>query len=152
MARVEEEVHVAASLAETWEAYFDPRGWTAWVDSFQAVLESEGYPQEGGRLVWRSVAAGRGTVTERVLEHEPRRLHRIGFEDPTLTGEMATAFAIDGEGTRISVAFDYRLAEPGVFARLASVLFVRGQLRGTIQRSLHAFKLEAEERAHLGSG
>jgi len=150
MAQVEESVHVMASLAETWDAYFDQRGWGTWVDSFQSVLEADGYPEAGGTLRWRSVVAGRGDVTEKVLEHSRRRHHRIAFSDPTLEGEMSTTFAIEGEGTRVVIGFEYSLVERGPFAWMASLLFVKGQIKGTIQRSLAAFKLEAEERATLG--
>lgn len=150
MAVVEESVLVGASLAETWDAYFDPRGWGVWVDSFQSTLGAEGYPEADGTLRWRSVKAGRGDVTERVVEHEERRRHRVEFEDPSMTGQMLTTFVIEGEGTRVAIEFEYSLVERGFFALMAQIFFVRGQVRGTIQRSLAAFKLEAEERAALG--
>ena len=90
MATLTESVLVQASLAETWGYYFEPSGWPAWVDGFHAVESAIGYPDEGGTLVWRSTPAGRGTVTERVLVHEPRKLHRIAFEDPESSGELTT--------------------------------------------------------------
>ena len=82
MARVEATVEIAAPLADVWDLYFDRRRWAAWVDRFASVVGSEGYPETGGELVWRSIPAGRGEVRERVLAHEPRSLHRIEFEDP----------------------------------------------------------------------
>ena len=69
-------------LSEVWYP-----GWRAWVDEFQAVDSvSEGYPEAGVRLVWRSGEAGRGQVTETVLGHEPRRLHRIRYAGPHAEG------------------------------------------------------------------
>ena len=98
VSKVSESVVVAASLAEVWDYYFEPRGWPAWVDGFGRVEASDGYPEAGGSLRWRSIPAGRGEVTEHVLEHEPRRLHRVAFRDPESAGELVTRFEIAGEG------------------------------------------------------
>jgi Polyketide cyclase / dehydrase and lipid transport len=149
MAIVEESVLVGASLAETWDRYFDPRGWGSWVDGFQAAMESDGYPKAGGVLRWRSIPAGRGEVTERVLEHEPRRRHPITFSDPAMEGELETRFEVEGEGTRLSQRLDYRLLDRGPIARLGAALFVRSQVRQSVQRSLLAFRRAAEEAAAL---
>jgi hypothetical protein len=102
-------------------------------------------------LVWRSTSAGRGTVRERVLEHLPRRLHRAEFSDPESGGELLTEFAIEGEATRVTLTLEYRLARGGPFAWLTERLFVRGQVLGSLQRSLLRFKHEAEEAAHFES-
>ncbi len=150
MARLTESLIVDASLAEVWGLYFEPRGWPAWVDGFASVESSSGYPEPDGALVWRSTAAGRGTVRERVLEHVPRRRHRIEFSDPESRGELLTEFAIDGERTRVEQTLDYRLARPGPFAWATERLFVRGQVRDSLRRSLLRFKHEVEEAA--GSG
>jgi uncharacterized membrane protein len=149
MARLTESLLVRASLAETWAHYFEPRGWPAWVDGFHAVERDDGYPERGATLVWRSTPAGRGTVTEKVIEHDPRRRHRIEFSDPESSGELLTTFAIEGEATRVALELDYRLAGSGPLAWLTERLFVRGQVRGSLQRTLLRFKHEAEEVAHL---
>ncbi len=146
MPRAEAEVDVSASLAEVWDAYLDPRRWPEWVDAFASVVSADGYPQQGGTLVWRTGAAGRGEVTEAVLAHEPRRVHRIDFSDPTMTGELETTFAIEGEGTRVKQAMTYRLVERGFFAFIGA-LFVRSQVTRSLDRSLKAFRdLVAESR------
>src|SRR5436305_571028 len=101
MARaVEEEIVVGASLAEVWDLYFEPATWGSWVDEFRGVDSSEGYPRAGSKLVWHSGPNGRGQVSEEVLEHEPRRRHRIRFSDPESEGELTTSFEIEGEGTK----------------------------------------------------
>ena len=146
-AELSETVLVGASLADTWDCYFEPTGWPAWVDGFGAVESADGYPEAGGTLVWRSTPAGRGTVTERVLAHEPRTLHRIAFEDPESAGELTTRFAVEGEGTRVTLELDYRLPGGGAFTWLTERLFVRGQMRGSLRRTLARLRLEAEELA-----
>jgi uncharacterized membrane protein len=150
MARTSASVLVPASLAETWDHYFEPRGWPAWVDGFRAVEAAHGYPEEGGTLRWVSVGAGRGRVSERVLEHEPRRRHRIAFEDPQSSGELATAFAIEGEATRVTLTLDYRLPRGGPLGWLTDRLFVRGQVARSLERTLLRFAAEVAEIAAPG--
>jgi uncharacterized membrane protein len=150
MATLSESVTIDASLAEVWDLYFEPRSWPAWVDGFGSVESVAGYPGRGGTLVWRSTPAGRGTVRERVLEHEPRRRHRIEFSDPESSGELLTAFAIDGEATRVDQTLEYRLASAGPLAWATERLFVRGQVRDSLRRSLLRLRHEAEEGARFG--
>jgi hypothetical protein len=147
MSRVSASVPMRASLAEVWDYYFDPVGWSAWVDGFARVDSDTGYPDAGGTLRWSSGPAGRGTVTERVVEHEPRRLHRVSYEDPETTGELTVTFAIEGEGTLVTQELDYRLREGGVFAKVTDRLFIRSQMRGSLARSLGRLRLEVEEAA-----
>jgi hypothetical protein len=145
MSRIAESTAIDASLAEVWDHYFDPAGWPGWVDGFGSVESSDGYPDAGGSLRWRSTPAGRGEVTEHVLEHEPRRVHRVAFRDPAAAGELRTEFAIERGGTRITQEFDYRLRRRGPFSRLTDVLFIRSQMRSSLRRSLGRLKLEVEE-------
>lgn len=148
MATARHSVSVVGSLAETWDSYFDERGWSEWVDAFSSVVSSDGYPEKDGTLIWRTGAAGRGEVRERVIAHEPRNLHRIEFSDPTMTGRLETRFAIEGDGrTRVSQTMEYRLVQRGLFAFLGA-LFVRSQVARSLARSLTAFaELRAEARS-----
>ena len=139
MPRVEASALVDLSLAEAWDAYFDPQGWPEWVDAFAVVIATDGYPLEGGELVWRTGTAGRGEVSERAVAHEPRTLHRVRFEDPTMRGELETRFGLEGTSTRISQTMAYSLAERGVFAFLGA-FFVRSQVKRSLERSLGGFR------------
>ncbi len=148
MGKVAEELLVPASLAEVWDLYFQPATWPAWVDQFKRVetLES-GYPEAGGRLVWHSGPAGRGTVTETVLEHEPRSLHRIRYRDDSSEGELLTTFAIEGYGTRVKLDLVYGLLQPGPLGPITDRLFIRSQMRGSLARSLEGLRVEAQDLA-----
>jgi hypothetical protein len=137
---------VRASLAEVWDRYFDPAGWPAWVDGFARVQASDGYPEAGGSLRWTSVPAGRGEVIEHVLEHEPRRLHRVAFRDSASAGELETSFAIEGPRVVVTQRLDYRLRGRGPLSRLTDRLFIRPQIRRSLRRSLDRLALESEER------
>ena len=143
-----ESVRVDASLAEVWEMYFDPDTWPSWVDGFARVRASQGYPDRGGELRWESTPAGRGLVAERVLEHEPRRLHRVEFSDPESEGELKTTFEIAGEQeTQVAQEMTYRLPGAGPLRLLTDALFIRSQIRRSLRRSLERFRIEAAERA-----
>jgi Polyketide cyclase / dehydrase and lipid transport len=147
VSKVSESVVVDASLAEVWDYYFEPRGWPAWVDGFGRIEASDRYPGAGGSLRWRSIPAGRGEVTEHVLEHEPRRFHRVAFRDPESVGELRTRFEIAGSGTTVTQEFEYRLRRRGPFAWLTDRLFIRSQVHGSVARTLARLKLEVEELA-----
>ncbi len=149
MATVEASVEVAAPLAEVWELYFDRDRWAAWVDGYAAPAGvSGGYPEQGGKLRWRSTPAGRGEVSERVIVHEPRSLHRIAFEDTATEGELETRFEIrpadEGRMTCVAQALTYRLRKGGPLAPVTDLLFIRSQQRRSLQRSLIELRLEAE--------
>jgi hypothetical protein len=143
-------VVVQASLAEVWDHYFQPRGWPSWVDGFGHVEVSDGYPEVGGTLRWRSVPAGRGQVTEHVVEHEPRRQHQIDFRDPESSGRLLVRLEIEGQGTRVTQELDYRLRRRGPLAWLTDRLFIRSQLRASVARTLVRFKFDVEDLAGDG--
>src|SRR5262245_39447106 len=145
MATVAAEVEVAAHPAAVWDLYFDPERWPDWVDQFASVVSSDGYPEVGGTLLWRSGRAGRGEVTERVVEHQPRVRHRIEFSDPEAEGELLTVFEPTNEGTRLHQEFTCSLRDAGFFARAADVFFVRSQMRASLTRSLAGLQAELEE-------
>ena len=86
-------------------------------------------------------------MSERVLEHAPRGLHRIAFTDPQTEGELATTFEIDGDRTRVQQRLVYRLRKGGIFAWATDLLFIRSQQRRSIQRSLVRLKREVEARS-----
>jgi uncharacterized membrane protein len=146
MARVEASVEIRAPLADVWALYFDPQRWAAWVDGFASVTSAEGYPEAGGELLWRSSAAGRGQVRETVLSHQPRSLHRIRYEDPESAGELETRFEMlpgADRTTRVSQRLSYGLLGGGPLAAVTDFLFIRSQMRRSLERSLNDLRLEA---------
>jgi uncharacterized membrane protein len=148
MGKASASVVIEAPLAEVWDFYFQPETWPGWVDQFSRVEASDGYPEMGGTLRWQSGRAGRGTVTEKVLAHEPRTRHKIEFVDPESEGELEVRFSIEsGEGagsTKVEQTMEYRITGGGALSGLTDVLFVRSQVRGSLQRSLGRLKIEVE--------
>lgn len=141
------DVEVEASLAHVWGIFFDPATWPAWLDGFGRVESvDDTWPDREARLVWQSGPTGRGTVTEEVLEHDPRRLHRVRFDDEHSHGELETRFEIRGEGVRVEQCISYALKRHGVLGPLTDVLFIRNQMRRSLERTLQGLRLEARER------
>ncbi len=132
--------------------YFDADRWRSWVDGFARVLSADGYPDVGGTLVWESNAAGRGRVAERVLAHEERRLHVVSFEDPSTTGTLEVRFEMVASGdsdrtTRVGQKLTYELRDNGVVGKITDRLFIRSQMRQSLQRSLTEFRAELGDRS-----
>lgn len=150
MATAEASTEIGAPLAEVWDLYFDRQRWASWVDGFGSLISAdERYPASGGELRWRSTSAGRGEVGERVLAHQERSLHRIAFEDPAATGELETRFEIrpgedGGRVTGVAQSLTYELIGGGPLRAVTDVLFIRTQMRRSLQRSLIQLRLEAE--------
>ncbi len=140
-------MRIGSSLAEAWDKYFDPEGWRIWVEGFESVSAEKGYPKRGGSLEWRSNRAGRGLVKELVLDHEPRKLHRIAFEDPESEGELETRFEIRGETVELSQKMTYRVRHPGILGPLTDFFFVRRQVAASLERSLTRLKHDLEARS-----
>jgi Polyketide cyclase / dehydrase and lipid transport len=147
VATVAAEAEVAAAPVAAWALYFDQQLWPSWVDQFGSIVAVDGYPQVGGVLRWRSGRAGRGEVTERVLEHRSPERHRVRFADPQADGELTVSFEPSEGGTAVRQELDYSLRRRGPFAAIADLLFVRSQMRLSLQRSLAAFAAEVEERS-----
>ena len=154
--KVSEAVVVDAPLAEVWDFYFEPETWPAWVDQFARVESSDGYPDAGGTLRWQSGAAGRGEVTEKVLVHEPRTRHRISFRDPESEGELEVRFSIEPGGgtgrTKVEQELEYSITSGGALSALTDVLFVRSQMRRSLQRSLGRLRAEVMDAARASPG
>lgn len=151
MGRVEAGTEIGAPLAEVWDLYFERSRWASWVDGFSSVVEASGYPDEGGTLTWRSTPAGRGQVVERVTAHDPRSLHRVSYEDPASEGRLEVTFemlpaetADSGRRTRVHQSLEYTLTGGGPLSAVTDLLFIRTQMRRSLERSLSDLRLEAE--------
>ena len=159
MSKVEASVEIAAPLADVWDLYFDRTRWASWVDGFSSLSSESGYPDVGGTLTWRSTPAGRGTVSERVTAHEPRSLHRIDYDDPSSAGTLEVAFemlpaesADSGRRTKVDQKLDYAIKTGGPLRPVLDVLFVRSQMRRSLERSLIELRLEAERSGGTQAG
>jgi hypothetical protein len=131
------------------ELWSDPRRWASFVEGFARVLEQDReWPGEGAKLVWESIPAGRGRVTERVATSHEREFATDVFDD-SLHGTQRVAFEPLEHGTRITVELEYELEKYGPLRAVADWIFIRRALRDSLRRTLGRFAVEAEEQAGL---
>jgi len=136
------------SAAELWR---DLSRWPSFVEGFARVLEQKGeWPSVDSRVVWESGPGGRGRVTEKVRENQPRRFATLVYEQ-RLAGTQTAEFEpaqTDGH-TTIRVQLDYELVNAGPFSGITDVLFIRRALRDALSRTVRRYAVEAEDEAGL---
>jgi uncharacterized membrane protein len=148
--RVRAEIEVDAPLEEVEALWYDVRRWPSFVDGFAHVAKLEdGWPAQGGRLVWDSTPRGRGRVLERVTEHEPGAGQTAEVEDPRMRATQRVEFERLTDGTVVALELDYRLKERNPLTPLVDVLFIRRSLRDALRRTLERLARELKADAEL---
>jgi hypothetical protein len=128
----------------------DPDRWATFVEGFARVLERDPeWPGGGAKLVWESTPAGRGRVTEKVVDAEgPDRFVTQVFED-RLHGRQTFRVVESEGGSRAELALEYELTKYGPLGAIADAIFIRRAIRDSLRRTLRRFSVEAEEEAGL---
>jgi hypothetical protein len=149
------EVRVARAVpgtvhqAET--CWYDTGGWPSWVEELRRVLAVRGpWPQAGASVVWQSGPAGRGRVTERVLEHEPLSRQVLEVEDDSIRGRQTVAFAPHERGAEVALSLAYEIKRRSPLTRLVDWLFIRRAMETSLARTLERFERELSERIARG--
>jgi Polyketide cyclase / dehydrase and lipid transport len=128
----------------------DPTRWATFVEGFARVVEQDGgWPGEGSRLVWESVPAGRGRVTEKVLRGAAADRFATQVFEERLMGVQTFRAAESETGSRVELSLEYALTKYGPLGGLADAIFIRRALRDSLRRTLSRFAVEAEEEAGL---
>jgi Polyketide cyclase / dehydrase and lipid transport len=124
--------------------------WSTFVEGFARTLERSGdWPAAGSRVVWESTPAGRGRVTENVVEGGgPDRFVTTVFEE-RLNGTQTFRVVESEAGSRAELALEYELTKYGPLAFVADAIFIRRAIRDMLRRTLRRFSVEAEEEAGL---
>jgi hypothetical protein len=123
----------------------DTSRWPTFVPGFSHVVEkSPDWPEPGSKLIWQSTPAGRGRVTERVLERTDETFVTQVFEE-RLAGTQSLYFAID----QVVMRLEYELTQGGPLHWLTDVFFIRRALTESLIRTLRRFSTEAEAEASL---
>jgi hypothetical protein len=136
---------LAASQGLAQRLWTDLARWPTFVDGFGHVVEvSESWPEAGSKLVWESTPAGRGRVTERVVEHDEGWFVTDVFEDQ-LAGRQSLWF----EPGAVLMELEYQLARGGPLRWLTDALFIRRALAMSLERTLRRFSTEAADEAKL---
>ena len=123
--------------------------WPTFIEGFGRLVESSGdWPAAESRVVWESVPAGRGRVTEKVVESGLDRIATMVFED-RLAGKQTLRVGPADSGAALELTLEYTLTKYGPLGPLADVLFIRRAIRDSLGRTLRRFTIEAEEEAGL---
>ena len=119
--------------------------WPTFVDGFSNVISvSDDWPEPGSKVVWESGPAGRGRVTERVVECTDDVFVTDVFEDQ-LAGTQSLWFSV-GE---VVMELDYQLQKGGPLRAITDAIFIRRALSDALARTLRRFSTEAAEETSL---
>jgi hypothetical protein len=141
------------SVNEAEAVWCDVSKWPRWVDELDHVVSVEGeWPQPGATLVWQSGPAGRGRVTEQVIEYEPLGGYTVEVEDDAITGEQSVTFEPASDGVEVRLALRYRIKRRSPLTALIDVLFVRRLMVSSLQRTVAAFGVALAESRRTGVG
>lgn len=145
MRTVRVEQTFAASLADADAHWYDTGRWAEWVDGLETVLTVEGgWPHVGATVSWRSGPAGRGSVSERVLEHTPLQGQTVEVSDDSIRGEQTIAFTPDPPGVRVELSLAYQIRRRSPVTPLIDVLFIRRAMTSSLEQTLSRFGVSLE--------
>jgi hypothetical protein len=147
-ARAEAEVALAPEAAL--RLWTDVSRMPSFVEGLARVVEADpDWPAAGARLIWESVPAGRGRVTEKVTgDAGPDRFGTLVFEE-RLAGRQTFRVVESEGGARVELSLEYTLTKYGPLGALADAIFIRRALRDMLRRTLTRFAVEAEDEAGL---
>jgi Polyketide cyclase / dehydrase and lipid transport len=141
------------SVHEAEACWYDTSRWPEWVDELAHVVSVQGeWPQHEAVVIWQSGPAGRGRVTERVIEYEPLGGYTVEVEDDSITGEQSVFFEPAADGVEIQLALRYRIKRRTPLTPLIDVLFVRRLMVGSLEKTLGAFGALLAASRHSGVG
>jgi hypothetical protein len=93
-------------------------------------------------VVWRSGPAGRGTVTERVVERLALEGQTVEVRDDSIKGHQRVAFLPEDDGVEITLSLEYELARRTLFTPLVDLLFIRKAFERSLSNTLERFAAE----------
>ena len=135
---------------EAYDLWTDVRRWPTFVDGFAHPEHVDGpWPEQGGKIVWKSVPGGRGTVTEKVTKALPGALHEVNVFEERLDGTQTVTFSPDDDATRVELQLDYSVSVGGPLKPIVDALFIRRAQNDALARTLRRFRTEATEQASL---
>jgi len=141
------------SAHEAERCWYDTARWPAWVDGLARVVEVRGnWPQAGASVVWESGPAGRGTVHERVSEHQQLSGQTVEVEDDSLHGRQSVSFTPVEGGVEVELALEYQIRRRSLLTPLVDALFVRRVMAISLRKTLSHFgaQLAAARRREVG--
>jgi hypothetical protein len=146
-ARADAQVPLAPEAAL--RLWTDLSRWASFVEGFARVLEADPDWPQSGRVVWESIPAGRGQVTEKVADPPlAGEFATLVFED-RLAGRQAFRAVESAGGSLVELSLEYTLTKYGPLGALADAVFIRRALRDSLRRTVDRFAVEAQDEAGL---
>jgi hypothetical protein len=147
MATVEASVGVTATVHEAEQLWYDTVTWGRWVEGLERVTDVSGdWPRVGGHIVWESGPAGRGRVTERVVEFEQLSGQTVEVEDDSIRATQSVTFVPLDDGAEVTLVLDYKLKRHSIVMPVVDVLFIRNAMRASLRATLARFAAEFDAR------
>ena len=146
-ARAAAEVALAPEAAL--RLWTDLSRWPSFVEGFARVVSVDPDWPAAGTLIWESIPAGRGRVTEKVAEAPAAGAFATLLFEDRLAGRQTFRAIESADGSRIELALEYTLARYGPLGALADAIFIRRALRDSLRRTVARFEVEAQEEAGL---
>jgi hypothetical protein len=123
--------------------WYDLARWSSFIDGFGRLERVEGeWPAAGARVIWDSRPQGRGRVMEKVTAWQAGDGQDLEVEDERLHGTQRVRFASEGDVTGVSLELTYRLKNRHFGHQVVDALFVRPQLRSSLERTLRRLAIE----------
>jgi polyketide cyclase/dehydrase/lipid transport protein len=130
----------AASLPDAEALWYDTARWTEWIDGLDSVTAVEGgWPATGSTVRWRSGPAGRGSVTEHVLDHVPLEGQTVQVADDSIRGEQTIAFTPEPPGVRVELSLAYAIRRRSPLTPVIDALFIRRAMTDSLEQTLSRF-------------
>jgi hypothetical protein len=143
------EAEIALTPEAALRLWTDLSRWASFIEGFARVVETDPDWPASGHVVWESIPAGRGQVTEKVAEAPAAgTFATLVFED-RLTGRQTFKATESADGARVELSLEYTLTRYGPLGALADAIFIRRALRDSLRRTMERFAVEAEEEAGL---
>ena len=147
-ARAEAEVPLTPEAAL--RLWTDLSRWVSFIEGFARVVESDpSWPAHESRVIWESIPAGRGRVTEKVVEPPAAGAFATMVFEDRLAGRQTFHAVESGGGARIELALEYTLTRYGPLGAVADAIFIRRALRDSLRRTMARFAVEAQDEAGL---
>ena len=140
------------SVHEAESVWYDTSRWPSWVDGLERVIAvGDQWPAAGAEVTWQSVPAGRGRVSERVVDYEPLVGQTVDVSDETIEGRQSVKFMPEDGSVTIELSLEYRVKRRSLFTPLVDFLFIGRAFTTSLRSTLDRFGLELESVREGGS-
>jgi hypothetical protein len=141
------------SVHDAERVWYDTGRWPRFVDGLERVEQVDpSWPSVGAVVSWRSGPAGRGQVTERVVEYEPLEGQTLEVEDDSIHGRQIVVFSPEDGKVAVQLTLSYRVKRRTPLTPLVDLLFIRGAFKRSLQATVERFgvELQAARAADVG--